>query len=257
MRSIVLIAVSLFLLSGIGFAQTKPKPTSTVAAKTPSKTSVKPPAKTAAKVTTKPTATAEVTPIAKPSVDMGKVVGRTYTNETFGFEVTFPDEWLIPDSDFEAYMKKQGFDLSLKAPDSLPVSTKTQVNKAIRRVNILLTAYRSMPGSADNAIVRISVEDLAANPQIEDAVDYFDAIRATYATMKLPADFKYSETGAEKLGPNQFGYLDADSNAGKKRMYATVRNGYAIMFTISYKDDTDLNTLRLVLERADMHLGKK
>lgn len=74
---------------------------------------------------------------AKPSVDKGKVSGRTYTNNTFKFEVTFPDTWLIPDDDFEAYMKKQGFDLSLKAPDSLAPATRTQVNKALQKVTIL------------------------------------------------------------------------------------------------------------------------
>lgn len=187
---------------------------------------------------------------AKPAVDEGKVVGRTYTNATFGLEVTFPDTWLIPDKDFEAFMKSQGFDLSLKAPDSLPPASKTAVNQAIKRVNVLLTAYRSMPGSTDNAIVRISVENLATNPQIKDAVDYFDAIRAMYAKLKLPKDFKYSDTQAEKLGDRQFGFIDAESNAGKKRMYATVRNGFAILFTLSYKLDDDLNTFREILGGA-------
>ena len=190
----------------------------------------------------------------KPSVDMGTVTGRTYTNKTFGFEVTFPDTWLIPDSDFEEYMKKQGFDLSLKAPDSLPLSSKTAISKAIKRMNILLTAYRSMPGSADNAIARISVEDLKTNPQIKDAVDYFDAIRAMYRTMKLPPDFKYSETQAEKLNDKQFGFLDVSSNVGKKRMYAIVRNGFAIMFTLSYTQAEDLETFRQVLDMGNFTL---
>ncbi|CAN5337790.1 hypothetical protein BH10ACI3_BH10ACI3_12270 [soil metagenome] len=229
MRLCITVAIVQLLLFGICEAQTKPKPKpnpSTLPAAVP----------------------------AKPGIDIGSVSGRTYTNATFGFEVTFPDSWLIPDSDFEAYMKKQGFDLSLKAPDSLPPASKTAVNQAIKRVNVLLTAYRSMPGSPDNAIVRISVEDLSGNPKVKDAVDYFDAIRAMYAKMKLPADFRYSETQAEKLGRMQFAYIDADSSAGKKRMYATVRNGYAVMFTLSYKVDIDLQTLRGVLEGGNFHL---
>ena len=184
---------------------------------------------------------------AKPSVEKGTVAGRTYTNTTFHFEVTFPDTWLIPGDDFDAYMKKQGFDLSLKAPDSLTPATKARVNRSLAQVSVLLTAYRSMPGTPDNAIVRISVEDLSANPQIKDAVDYFDAMRTTFASMRLPADFKYSETQAEKLGSQQFGFLDTSSKDGKKRMYATVRNGFAIMFTLTYKSDDDLKTFRDVL----------
>ena len=184
---------------------------------------------------------------AKPSVDKGTVTGRTYTNTAFRFQVTFPDLWLIPGDDFEAYMKKQGIDLTLKAPDSLAPASRSKINRALQQVTVLLTAYRSMPGTTDNAIARISVEDLSTNPQIKDAVDYFDAMRATFASMRLPIDFKYSETQAEKLGSQQFGYLDTSTKDGKKRMYATVRNGFAVMFTLTYKSSGDLKAFRDML----------
>lgn len=182
------------------------------------------------------------------------LAGRTYTNKDFAFEITFPTTWLIPGDDFEAEMKKAGFDLSLSPPSGLSGVDRARMNKALQQVKILLTAYRSMPGSADNAIVRISAEDLSVNPQIRDAVDYFDAMRAQFRSMKLPADFKYSETGAEKLGKQQFGYLDSSSNAGKKRLYATVRSGHAILFSISYSKDEDLQALRRVLSDGNFSL---
>lgn len=235
MRKFGFFFVTLLVFAGAVFAQPKPRTRPTP------------------RPTPRPGPMPSIVPV-EQSVDMGKVVGRTYTNETFNFEVTFPDTWLIPDSDFEDYMKKQGFDLSLKAPDSLPPVSKVTINQAIKRVSVLLTAYRSMPGSADNSIVRISVEDLTLNPQIKDAVDYFDAIRAMYATMKLPPDFKYSETQAEKLGNKQFGYLDASSSAGKKRMYATVRDGFALMFTLSYREAADLETFRQVIAQGNFSL---
>ena len=190
----------------------------------------------------------------KLAVDKGSISGRTYTNKTFGFEITFPDAWLIASDDFEAKMRKRGVDLGLKAPESLTPSTKAQVNRTLQSVAILLTAYRSARGMSDNAIVRISVEGLKLNPQVKDAVDYFDAVRAGFATMRLPMDFHYSETQAEKLGSQQFGFLDVDSKGAKKRMYATVRNGYAVMFTISYAKDEDLRTFRNVLATGDFSL---
>ena len=195
---------------------------------------------------------------AKPTlvskIDKGAVVGRTYTNRSFGFEITFPDTWLIPGDDFESYMKAQGFDLSLKAPDSLTPLSKAKVDRALKQVDILLTAYRSMPGTADNAIARIWVEDLSGNPQIKDAVDYFDAIRTMYKGMKLPADFTYSETQAEKLGTMQFGFIDTESKAGKKRLYATVRKGFAICLALSYSADDDLATFRQTIKEANFML---
>ncbi len=201
----------------------------------------------------RPKATPAIVPV-KPGVDKGSVSGRTYTNETFKFEVTFPDTWLIPGDDFEDFMKSKGIDLSLKAPDSLPPASRAKIDQALQRVTILATAYRSMPGTAGNAIVRISVESLTANPQIKDAVDYFDAMRASFAAMRLPADFKYSDTQAEKLGDQQFGFLDVTTKDGKKRMYATVRNSYAIMFTLTYSSDDDLATFRSVLAGGNFAL---
>lgn len=185
---------------------------------------------------------------------MGTVSGRTYTNKDLNFEVTFPDTWLIPGPDFEEHMRSQGFDLSLKIPDGISGVGRVQAEQALERVKILLTAYRSMPGTENNAIVRISVENLSLNPAVKDAVDYFDLMRAQFAVMKLPADFRYSQTQAEQLGKMQFGYIDSWNDSGKKRMYATVRKGVALMFTISYSDHDDLITLRKVLSDGNFKL---
>lgn len=152
-------------------------------------------------------------------------------------------------------MKKKGFDLSLKAPASVDPQSRTKLDQALKKVTVLVTAHRSAPGSADSAILRVSVEDLSSNPQIKDAVDYFDAVRSQYKAMTLPKDFTYSETQAEQLGARQFGFLDSSSNAGKKRLYATVRNGYAIIFSLSYNIDDDLQTMRQILSEGNFALN--
>ncbi len=205
----------------------------------------------------KPTPTVPVAEAKTTIDDKGVVVGRTYTNASYRFEIEFPMSWLIPGDDFEDVMRSQGFDLSLKAPATLTPLSQAKVNKALKGVKILLTAYRSMPGTADNAIVRISAEDLTPNPQIKDAVDYIDAVRATYRSMKLPRDFQYSDTDAEQLGAMQFAFIDTSSVEGKKRMYAIVRNRHAICFVLSYKSDEDLFAFRRILEEGNFDLKTK
>ncbi len=213
------------------------------------------PAKIPAGVPIKPGTTLAKAAVAtqKNVVDPGKVKGKTYTNTTFGFEVVFPDTWLIPGDDFEGFMKDKGYDLAVRVKATDP-QAKANVRRFEKQVTLLLTAYRSMPGTRDNGIVLISVEDLTDSPKVKDAVDYFDLMRAQISTMKLPTDFKYSEVGAEKLGPKQFAYLETSSNAGKKRMYATVRGRHAIMFTLSYSANDDLVTLRRILEEANFSI---
>jgi hypothetical protein len=190
-------------------------------------------------------------PPAPVSIDKGSVLGRTYTNRTLGFAIAFPDTWFIPGDDFEAEMKKAGYDLSLKVPATVPTADRAKMNRALKHVTIAMTAYRSTPGSTDNAIVRVTLENLAASPLIKDAIDYFDAMRNQFKTMTLPKDFKYSETQAEQLGRRQFAFLDSSNTSGKKRLYATVRKGYAVLFSLSYTKDEDLDVFRRVLSEGN------
>lgn len=162
--------------------------------------------------------------VAQPTIDKGKLVGSIYTNETFGFAVVFPATWTF--------------------------LSNTTIRGPVKNVTVLLTAYRSKIGTKDNAVLRIAVEDLSANPQIKDAVDYFDAVRTSYTKMKLPDDLNYSETQAEQLGAKQFAYLDTATKTEKKRMYATIRDGKAIIFSLTYTKDEDLETFRTLLSNA-------
>jgi hypothetical protein len=231
--------------------------------KSPAKTDVKLPVKDAPKPIVKPvikqTANKPEKPFtetparitADPNFDAGEIIGKTYANNNFNFSVTLPDDWEIADEDFAQRLKKEGFDLSVETPKAASASVQNNLNDAANRVRILLTAYKASPETNQNAILRVSIEDLSSVPQVKDAVDYFDLMRATYRNIKLPAGFKYSETQAERLGAMQFGFLDISAGKGKKRMYATVRAGHALMFTLTYNTDEDLAVLKSVLAAGD------
>jgi len=194
---------------------------------------------------------------APTTIDRGTVSGRTYANKTLNFEITFPDTWLMADDEFYAYMKSRGFDLSPKPPKAANPLAQSQLDAAFKRVTVLISAYRSMPGTPENTVARVAVEDIRnanTNRPIKDAVDYIDLLRSTLQLVKMPADFQYSETGAEKLGNHQFAYLDTASKEGKSRFYATIRGGYAILFTLNYFADEDLDTFRDTLARANFSL---
>ena len=245
-------------------AATKPniKPAATPATKPAVKVAVKPATKprttSIEKPAVKPTAQSNAaTPVkqtVKTAVDKGEVIEGTYTNATFNFEITLPDEWIIPGDDFEEVVREKGFDLNLQTPKALNPIIQTKLNQTANRVSILFNAFKSVAETDKTAIMRVSVEDLRTLPQVKDAVDYFDLMRETYKNIKLPADFKYSETQAEKLGKMQFAFLDTSNDAGKKRMYATVRNGYAVMFTLTYKSVEDLEAIRNVLSEGNFRL---
>lgn len=242
------------------------KPAATPATKSAIKVAVKPvtkPAtkprttsteKAAAKPTIKLNAATPVKQTVKTAIDKGEVSENTYTNATFNFEISLPDEWIIPGDDFEKIVREQGFDLNLQTPKAVNPIVQTKLNQTASRVSVLFNAFKSVAGVDETAILRVSVEDLRAVPQVKDAVDYFDLMRETYKNIKLPADFKYSETQAEKLGRMQFAFLDTTNGAVKKRMYATVRNNHAVMFTLTYKSAEDLTAIKNALATGNFRL---
>jgi hypothetical protein len=192
--------------------------------------------------------------IPKKEAAAPKATGKKYTNDELKFEITLPEPWLIADSEFNKKIGEQGIDLALKAPDDLSKVSQVQINRALDRVTILLTAYRPTFTTEESSLIRVSRENLTPLPEVRDAVDYFDLMRSQFKVMKLPPNFTYSETQAEKLGQRQFAYIDVTSDAGKKRLYATVKNRYAILFTVSYKDERDLQTMRQILSAGNFAL---
>ena len=184
----------------------------------------------------------------------GTVSGRTYTNKALGFSVTFPDSWFIQNDDLIASIKKAGIDITPRPPKAATPADQKKVDAAFYRLKILLTAYRSLPGTEANSVARIAVEKvnvLNTNRPVKDAVDYVDLMRSQVSAVKMPADQKFSETQAEKLGQNQYAFIDTLEKSTKTRMYVTVRNGYAILFSLNYSTDEDLETFRDVLARAE------
>lgn len=177
----------------------------------------------------------------------GAVEGRKYSNKRFGFSIAVPDNWFIAGRDFETVIKDKGYDLSV---DDI-------AGKANRNIEVLMTAFTSAEGLGRNAIMRVTAENLKPNPQIRDAVDYLDAITAAFMSAKLPSDFSYTATNAERLGTNQYAFLDTKSSSGKKRLYATVRMGHAIMFTLSYSEQKDLDDVREILRIAEFSAARK
>lgn len=188
------------------------------------------------------------------AVPRGTVSGRTYTNKGLGFSLTFPDTWFIQDDDLVVRMKKAGYDISPKPPKAANPADQKNVDAAFYRLKILLTVYRSLPGTDGNSVGRIAVENvrlLNTNRPVKDAVDYVDLVRSQMAAVNMPPDQKFSETQAEKLGLNQFAFIDTSDKNTKTRMYVTVRNGYAILFSLNYSTDEDLATFRDVLARTE------
>jgi hypothetical protein len=190
------------------------------------------------------------------AVSFGEVDRKTYRNKFFNFAIEFPQSWRISDDDLEDFLKTNGLELNLQTPTSTSAnpSSQSKLNAAASRVSNLTTAFKLLPGTKDNAVFSISIESLEDLPQVKDAVDYIDLLRETILKVKVPKGFKYSETQAEKLGRVQFAFLDTSSAIESKRMYCIVKNGFAVLFTLSYNTYSDLELMKKILANGDFSL---
>ena len=195
-----------------------------------------------AKAAPKPAAAAQT------RVELGKLSFNIYTNDFFGLKFEFPAGWLVGDNVLEEQLK-QISQAEIKAAN--PQMQKS-LNRAADRVTILLGGYKAMPGTPANASLRIAVESLQSLPQVKTGRDYFTRLFATFKAMKMPDVFKYSDVKTETIDNIPLDYIETSSGNNKKRMYATVRRGYAVLMTISYYEDADLETLHRVLTGADL-----
>ena len=186
----------------------------------------------------KPTPPKRPAPQAKmqPAIDFGEIIDRSYTNFFFGFKLTFPESWFVNTVENDADLKNAKINFDIKTPKN----TKN-----------ILNAFKFQEKLGVTSVFTVSAEDLDDFPNIKDAVDYFDAMRQTFKVVKLSPDFKYSETNAEKINNRQFAYLDISTDKSKKRLYATVKNGFAVIFTLTYNDDGGLETMKNILAEGD------
>src|SRR5436190_1710445 len=67
-------------------------------------------------------------------LDRGKIVGKTYTNKTLGLQITFPDVWIVANSDFSTYVKSKGVDLAPKPPKAANPSDQAKLNADFKRL---------------------------------------------------------------------------------------------------------------------------
>lgn len=189
---------------------------------------------------------------AQKKVDLGNLSGNTYTNDFFELKLEFPYGWLVGDNVLEAQLQ-QITQAQIQAKDAR--SQKT-LNRAIDRVTPLLGGYKKLPGTPENANLRVVVEDLSPLPQIKNGKYYLARLLASLKLIKMPSTVSYSEVKNETINGNSLDYIEAVSGSAKKRIYTVIRKGFAVLISIDYYEDADFNALHKVLTEADLNYKK-
>lgn len=190
--------------------------------------------------------------VAQSQLDLGKLDGNTHTNDFFALKIEFPLGWLVGDHTLEAQLvaiTKGG--IQTKNPQN-----QKAMSQAVDRVTPLLGGYKALPGTPQNSNLRIIAENLRTLPQVKDGKDYLEAMLTTIKAVQLPPGFEVSEIKSETVNNVPLDYLETSFNGSRKRAYALVRKGYALLLTIESYDDTDFDTLHKVLTETNLDYKK-
>jgi len=192
---------------------------------------------------------------AQSQVDLGVVKDGTYINRGFGFSFTYPKDWVVHGEATNERIRELGKE---KITESGGAS-KASVEVSMKNTYYLLTVFRyaiGTPGVTFNPAVLVMAERVSHAPGIKNGKDYLLNIRMLLA--KAGQQVLIEEPKEYHFGGLQF-FRDnyGVENNGVHMMqshFATVRNGYALVFIFLGQDQASLDEMTKAMDTFTIDL---
>lgn len=177
---------------------------------------------------------------------MGRMDGRTYTNDYFELSFNIPEDWPIA-TEQEKYRILSS---SISEGDE---NSKSRMDYMMTKVLYLIyTSKYPLDFSVSNPNFQCYAERLdgASSLSIKSGRDYLDL---TIDQMnKSGSPYAFSEITSETLGGKSFGVVniekDTDGTVYKLKFYSAIINGYAVNFIITYTDGDGFSELDNIMK---------
>lgn len=175
---------------------------------------------------------------------LGKVEDSVYTNGYFGLKLPILKNWHLVDQETTSATIQIGADIlkskNERSNKALEDSTKREV--------VLLHFAKKPIGSIENAMFMMAVLK-QPSPSVTPSM----VAEATKSVLSKSPNLKVvRNTRIETIASRKFALVDyeitVNGQTAKIKYYATVINGFALTFSLSYVDDTDLIELAKVVE---------
>lgn len=181
-------------------------------------------------------------PIDTKPPDTGRLDGARYVNDFFGFFVEVPQDWVLMDAFTRGDIKRRAKEI-IGTEGS---EKQEQINASIERTTILFGVSKFPPGSTQPFNASFSlIAERVPSAVMRNGADVLRAMQRTFRDARLDVEFQdgIRET---KMGGADFAVATARVNipAGSfmQRHYITVRKSFALQFTYTYLDESDLAT---------------
>ena len=195
---------------------------------------------------------------AQSEVDFGVTHDGEYVNSGFGFTFKYPKDWVVHGEATNERIRELGREKIAESGTS-----KTSVDVALKYTYQLLTVFRQpvgTPGITFNPAILVIAERVSHAPGIKNGKDYLLNIRALL--MKTPGyqvllkdPVEYHFAGSQFFRDNYA--IDLNGVHVVQAQFATVRNGYALIFAFLAEDQTSVDEMAKGMDSLDFTAVKK
>lgn len=186
----------------------------------------------------------------KKEITLGKMDGKTYTNEYFGLTYTIPDSWAIATDEEKATLTKAGQEAVANGDEKLKKQLDLSKEKALNLVFAFKHPLSYAEGFNPNFFCIAENLSIANSLSIKSGADYLTASKELMKKSGIPYVFK--DLTSEKLGGKNFDVMEVNIDIQgiqiHQKYYSTIIDGYALNFISSYSTDEELNEINKISE---------
>lgn len=185
------------------------------------------------------------------SFDYGTVENNTYVNKFFGVRFSVPENWEVQPRTFgDAVVETGG-----NAVKGKSTAMQKAIDESQETTKVLISLKKGL-GSGGMGTLIFTAESFGRNAVfITSGTDYLRASLNGFKQSVLPPDYEVVyEIKQDKLGENTLPYFEAKRGAMKQRFYGLMRNGHGLLLMMMYTEESDLETMREILRKADLTL---
>ena len=188
-------------------------------------------------------------------IDIGVVEDSVYRNDYFGLSISLPMTWYVLDKNAQRTMINHATEKVVSDEKHLASTLE-----AIDRQTVNLFAVFRYPGGSPrpfNPGMICTAEKVDEIPGIERGSDYLNHGKSFLLSNQVDVAFP-SVVYPKTLGGLEFDVMPVNvSDAGKttkRRFYATITKGYALVFMVVYSTDQEESMLEYALDTVEFQL---
>ncbi len=176
-----------------------------------------------------------------PNIDRGTFSDREYRNLSLGFSLEFPDSWSIDKMGKEEFVQ---FDSAL---DEFMANYEKQ--KKIRECegsiyHGLFGAFLPRGSESSPTYLNAYLVDLTRLRGVDGASGYLRHFQGRFPQLSV---IQIGQIRSGELGGRQFDAISTNASGVRRMEYATIVSEYALVFSILYETDEQLEEARRVL----------